>query len=136
MTTFTPELIEKAKAAKTAEELLALAKENEVEMTEESAAAYFAQLHPTSGELSDDELDNVAGGGCYKGDRLVVTVAHVCELWTCKMCGLGSYGDTGLHFCRKGFWGTGDSCQIVCNNCKHISYEKGLWLCNHPNKRK
>lgn len=57
------ELLEKAKAAKSAEELLTLAKENGVEMTESEAAEYFAQLHK-SGELSDEELDNVAGGGC------------------------------------------------------------------------
>ena len=38
---FTPELIEKAKSAKSPEELFALAKENGVELTEESAAAYF-----------------------------------------------------------------------------------------------
>ena len=41
---FTPELIEKAKSAKTPEELMALAKENGVELTEESAKAYFEQL--------------------------------------------------------------------------------------------
>ena len=33
--------------------------------TEEEAKAYFEQLHPKTGELSDDELDNVAGGGCH-----------------------------------------------------------------------
>ena len=38
---FTPELIEKAKSAKTPEELMALAKENGMELTEESAKAYF-----------------------------------------------------------------------------------------------
>ena len=59
------ELLAKAKEMKTPEELMALAKENGVELTEESAAAYFDRLHPQTGELSDDELDNVAGGGCY-----------------------------------------------------------------------
>ena len=58
------ELIAKAKQAKNPEELLALAKENGVELTEESAKAYFNQLNPKTGELADDELDNVAGGGC------------------------------------------------------------------------
>ena len=61
---FTPELIEKAKSAKTPEELMALAKENGMELTEESAKAYFEAIHPEAGELSDDELNNVAGGGC------------------------------------------------------------------------
>jgi hypothetical protein len=66
MTNLTPEMIEKAKAAKSAEELLALAKLNNVEMTDDEAKTYFAQLNPKSGELDDDELDNVAGGagGC------------------------------------------------------------------------
>ena len=65
---FTPELIEKAKEAKTPEELFALAKENGVELTEESAKAYFNQLNPKTGELADDELDNVAGGGCQQNN--------------------------------------------------------------------
>ena len=55
------ELLEKAKAAKSAEELLALAKAEKVELTEEEAAKAFAELNKT-GEISDEELDNVAGG--------------------------------------------------------------------------
>ena len=56
------ELIAKARTAKSPEELLALAKENGIELTEETAKMYFDQLHPKTGELDDDELDNVAGG--------------------------------------------------------------------------
>ena len=69
MKNLTPEMIEKAKAAKSAEELLALAKENGVEMTVDEAATYFAQLNPKNGELDDDELDAVAGGGCGGSDN-------------------------------------------------------------------
>ena len=58
---FSKELIEKAKTAKTAEELLEMAKEESIEMSAEQAAEYFATIH-ASGELSDEELDNVAGG--------------------------------------------------------------------------
>lgn len=43
-------------------ELLALAKENGIEMTEEQAKEYFAKLNTKTGELADDELDNVSGG--------------------------------------------------------------------------
>ena len=58
------ELIEKAKTAKTAEELLAMAKAENIEMTAEQAAKAFAELNKT-GELSDEELENAAGGvGC------------------------------------------------------------------------
>ena len=67
----TKELVAKAKEAKTPEELMALAKENGVELTEESAASYFDRLHPQTGELSDIELDNVSGGcgGGYDAGR-------------------------------------------------------------------
>ena len=68
MQNLTPEMIEKAKVAKSAEELLELAKENGVEMTADEAAAYFAQLNPKSGELDDDDLDAVAGGAGGCGD--------------------------------------------------------------------
>ena len=57
----TKELLEKAKTAKTAEELLELAKAENIELTEEQAKEYFATIH-ASGELSDEELDNVSGG--------------------------------------------------------------------------
>ena len=53
--------MEKAKTAKTAEELLELAKAENIELTAEQAKEYFATIH-ASGELSDEELDNVAGG--------------------------------------------------------------------------
>lgn len=60
---FSKELLEKAKAAKTVEELLELAKEENINLTEKEATKIFADLHKT-GELADEELDNVTGGGC------------------------------------------------------------------------
>ena len=74
------ELLEKAKQAKSAEELLEMAKEENIEMSAEQAAKVFEELNK-SGELSNEELDNVAGGGCqYKpsewkyniGDHVIV----------------------------------------------------------------
>ena len=62
MNNLTPELIAKAKAATSAEELLKLAKENGVELSEEEAKTCFEQLHANS-EVSDDELEAVSGGG-------------------------------------------------------------------------
>ena len=87
MKNLTPEMIEKAKAAKSVEELLALAKENEVEIPEEAAKALFEQLNPKSGELDDDDLDNVSGGGCgdnydetkaQVGDHVYIKGGHTC----------------------------------------------------------
>ena len=55
------ELIEKAKTAKTAEELLEMAKAEHIELTEEEAKKAFKKLNKNC-ELSDEELDNVTGG--------------------------------------------------------------------------
>ena len=65
------ELLEKAKEAKTPDELMSLAKENGIELTAESAASYFERLNSKTGELSDSELDNVSGGcgGDYVAGR-------------------------------------------------------------------
>lgn len=62
------ELLEKAKQAKTAEELLAMARAENIELTEEEAAKAFVELNK-SGELSDEELDNAAGGGCGDSNK-------------------------------------------------------------------
>ena len=84
MKNFPPELIVKAKAAKSAEELLALAKANNVELTEEEAKTYFAQLNANSA-LSDEELDVVAGG-CGE-DEDTFEPGEVVELkMTCSDC--------------------------------------------------
>lgn len=117
------ELISKAKNAKSPKELMALAKENGTELTDESAKAYFERLNPKTGELSDDELDNVAGGGCHTSDgRLVVTAMHNCKDFQCKKDGAPSHVRAAI--C------TACGATAICNNCKFCSYEKGLWLCS------
>ena len=120
------ELLVKAKEAKTPEELLTLAKENGMEMTAEEAQKIFAQLHSQSGELSDDELDNVAGGGCHNGGRLVVSAMHYCDEWRCKDDGSQWVIDGMLECCK--------TCRVTafCHSCQYCTYEKGLWLCNNP----
>lgn len=143
------ELVLKAKESKTAQELMAFAKENDFEMTEESAEAYFEQIHKT-GELSDDELDNVSGGGCYASDgRLIVTCGHGCKKWVCEKCGYGLqyvrqftyHGTTkyyytdwahcftgcGYAYCPEEDW--------TCKNCRYYVWERGLFLCNNPENR-
>ena len=56
------ELITKARKAKSVEELLALAGENGLEMTEKAAKVLYDNLH-SSEEMADDELESVSGGG-------------------------------------------------------------------------
>ena len=61
------ELLEKAKTAKTVKELIEMAKAENVELTSEQAADYFLRINAED-EISDEELHNVAGGGCGGSD--------------------------------------------------------------------
>ena len=56
----TKEMIEKAMQSKSAEELMALAKNEGIELTKEEAEAYMAELADV--ELDGKEMKNVAGG--------------------------------------------------------------------------
>lgn len=58
-----------AQKAETAEELIKIAKEINLDYSEAQIKAYF-DARNKNGELSDDELNNVSGGGC--GDDIDV----------------------------------------------------------------
>ena len=113
MKNLTPELIAKAKAAKSAEELLELAKANNVELTEEEAKTYFEQLN-ANGVVSDDELGAVAGGflgiSCpdNDGEETGGPMHHEGKVTgRCPLCGstdivIGTNPDGGgSYYCRK-----------------------------------
>ncbi len=57
----TPDMLAKAKTAKSAEDLIALSKEHGITLTDEQAQQAFGRLS-ASGALSNDELEAVAGG--------------------------------------------------------------------------
>ena len=61
MKNFSTEFTTKAKTAKSVDELLLIAKENNIELTEAEAKSYFEQLNANA-SVSDDDLDLVAGG--------------------------------------------------------------------------
>ena len=113
MKNLTPELIAKAKATKSAQELLALAKENNVEMTEEQAKIYFEQLN-ANGTVSDEVLNFVAGGSCPNNEEVTYEFGEiVCLKLPCTNCGyrFGRYVKTG----------TTGGCFVDCVNChEHI----------------
>lgn len=125
MKNFNTEMIEKAKAAKSAEELIALAKESGVEMTADEAATCFAQLNPKSGELDDDELDSVAGGACSDGRRVVDMGGRCHSSFECKN-GCGHNVDTIEEKCRA------CGAEWRCYNCVSVSFEGGKMYCNNP----
>ena len=55
------EVLEKIKGAKSVEELIEIAKKDGVELSGENAEAILAEINK-SGELSDEDLEKVAGG--------------------------------------------------------------------------
>lgn len=116
---FTPELIEKAKQAKSSKELITLAKENKIELSAEEAKEYFERLNK-SGELSDEELNGVAGG--YAMPK-TVSLDYCCERFGCMYCGWRGHT---LHYC--------DSRNIVlhhkCEICKFHNVVGREVLCN------
>ena len=107
------DLTAKAKQAKTAEELLTLAKESGIEMTEESAKAYFEQLNSKMGELADDELDNVSGGACGTTYYEACMANSYCSDYICSRC-----GSRGI-IVRNG--------ELRCSGC--LAYNPRCWNC-------
>ncbi len=98
-TEFDEEFIAKATQANSVEELMALAKENGYPVNEKEAEFYFEKFHKM-GELSDDELDNVAGGGCRPnrckfcgGDLNAVENHTYPPNLTCPYCGTWGYSE-------------------------------------------
>lgn len=109
------EQIEKASAAASAEELLAMAKAGGVELTEEDAKHYYDVLHaelPSQEELrtlSEEELANVSGGSQCKSGKtyssespyeLIVTAGNKCSLYknAARRAYVAAYGYCGHCF--------------------------------------
>lgn len=133
MNRFTTEMLQAAKTAKSVEELLTMAKEQNIELTAEEAADYFAHLHAPIGELDDDELDNVAGGGCgtpkkwgfYNGGEVVIPAQGLRSVQCC--CEHSCIArNNGINFCGV-IWFTeiqcgqkgSDAWEIMCEVCGH-----------------
>ncbi len=57
-------LVEKAGKAESVEDLMRIAEENSIHLERETAELYYEKLNPPMGELSDDEIASVSGGGC------------------------------------------------------------------------
>ena len=83
------ELLEKAQTAKSPEELIQMAKTENIDLSAEEAAKAFAKLN-ASGELSDEELDNVAGG-CSPSDPPKYNIGDMVissRGFPCHTCGI------------------------------------------------
>ena len=123
---FTAELMEKAKSVKSATELITLATENGTEITPEEAANYFTKLNPPSESIADEELENVAGGGCG-----TTIEGYNCRDWACKYCFNPWDGVTHKDGVCEG------RVRIVhgCADCRYKYLYNGGVGCDHPSRR-
>ena len=139
MINYNEETLAKAKQAKSVEELLTLSKESGVEMTSEQAQDIFAQLNQKSGELADDELDNVAGGGCYSPEgNLVVSALYVCDLWVCSGCGSTECKkEIHTYFASSTTTFNCINCgkAYSCLGCSYMFSQNGLLICSNPSNK-
>ena len=147
------ELITKAKEVKSVEELLTLAKENNYPLTEEEAQNIFNQFHAT-GELSDDELDQV-GGGCstkVDGEEYTVVTNHTKCLngqyvdGTIKVraeqVGLPVYDFPGElivpvrkdHYNLRETWLVATIESQKCGSCYNLEFKAGTGYCGKSRK--
>lgn len=89
---FSSELIEQFRAAANAGDLVLLAREAGVDLSDEEAGALFRQLHksakPSEGELADEGLADVAGG-CGSAPAEPID--------TCGTCGARDYTVLDVH---------------------------------------
>ena len=109
MTTHEQILQEKAEKAQTAEDLIAIAQEEGIELSPEDAESYL-ETRLKQGEvqeLSEAELANATGGARHNG-HLIVTAFMYCDYfeWT----------PTGELKC--------------CLACKYCYYKFPFWLCS------
>ena len=131
------ELIEKARSTKSVEELLHLAKANNYPLDDEEAKRIFAEFHK-SGELSDDELDAVAGGGCASEEGGQLTpVTKDCPCFTGLyqpgvIYSTGSAGTTCTvlrddNTALREAWACDR--QNTCGSCYHLDFVGGVGYC-------
>lgn len=125
------ELVEKAKKAKSKEELIALAKENSIPLADGEAEYYMALLKDSSihGEVGDDELNDVSGG-CKGSNEIYKSYTIVSSG---KKCFTGQWEDGYKHprpgnENLKSIWSmwSSDGC---CGTCSHLSFDGLVGYC-------
>ena len=119
--------------ASEAEKISEFLKAHGCEATIDEFDEFMKSAGGKSGELDDDELDNVAAGKkcgtVYKDGHPVVTIYNYCDHFRCKTC-----GSTKAEIDRDCIKGPNyaPKCHkngANCKGCKFCEYKKGLWLC-------
>ena len=97
------ELLEKVKAAKSVEEIIEISKETGKEIAAEEAKKLYDEFQK-AGELSDEDMEAVAGGGCRTEDGVLI----VSPFYGC---------------------GQSDSFFKTCTGCSHCGYHQAAMVC-------
>ncbi len=125
---FDTALLEKARKAKSKEDLMTLAKENSITLSDEEAENYLGSLKLSlkQGELEDDELDDVSGGcnTTVNGKKYVVVSSGV-------KCFTGFYEE--VQSVRNGYTSTSggnalwflNSSSGCCGRCVNLKFTNG-----------
>lgn len=110
-----------AARAESAEALRALAAEHGISLTGEEAQSYFAMLHPPAGELSDEELEAVCGGGGGSSGGPTGFMVKGYQFAPCPQCGYNYWNLRSSPNVSSGkaryIW--------KCAVCDHRAREKG-----------
>ncbi len=123
--------LEKAKEAGSAEELVKLAKEHSIDITEEKAEKYLAKIKNSTknGELEDDDLDSVSGGACHiKVDgkkRTVVTSGLKCFTGLYREASINAQTTSDV----RADWYTFSS-KGCCGKCEYLDLHWGIGFCS------
>ncbi len=120
------ELIEKARQAASPEEIMKIAEENDIYMVKEEAESIYKQLH-TSGELSDSELESVAGGCKGAGGKTIVTSG--CECFTEQFKKMNSDDAGGILDLRRNWYDFARRDVPSCGECIHLELKSGIGYC-------
>ena len=117
-------LLKQVKDSNSPDDLILLAKNGGLELSRAEAEHYFNTINK-KGEVSDDELDSVSGGGCYTSDGfLSTTCGHSCSNYE---------DDVEI----SGVYGTCYKCKYWKIACASTLYLLGMpATCTHPMNRK
>ncbi len=87
----------------------------------------YEKAQNEAAELTDEELDNVAGGGGTDQKRAyLVAAGDICDRWKCKNC--HSTGFNRILF--EGSWcKAGCGTQSYCMNCEYCHLVGSLFWC-------
>ena len=116
------ELLERAKKCTSREEILELAKKENVEVSEDEIKALLA-TSSTNRELSDEELENVNGGTCYSSDTFAdLGITPVAPLWGEQLPSYHPMITTAGNLCGV------FTDRTLFSNCGNCDYSIGIGL--------